>query len=281
MNKQVLQFIIEEDNPTGIIECSIDDWFGISYKIPRNKLKEASKLEHINNTGVYILFGDDEETAEKIAYIGEAEDIYSRLLQHNKNKDFWNECVVFVSKDNSLNKAHIKYIEHDLYNMGKKANRCIIKNESNPTKSSLSDADEIRAEKFINKIKIITNMFGYKLFIGLIDKKEIEDKTLHLTNNRIEYARGMLTDEGFVVLKGSKVKEGVFESLSKSLNGFFEKERSSKDLVDGVYINDHLFSSPSMAAIAILGRNANGYNEWKNKDNVSLKKIIGGDQNAK
>lgn len=223
------------------------------------------------------MFGDDENTAEKIAYIGEAEDIYNRLLQHNKNKDFWSECIVFVSKDNSLNKVHIKYIEHELYEMSKKASRYIIKNESNPTKSSLSNADEIRAEKFISKIKIIANMFGYKLFISLVDKNDKEDKTLHLTNNGIEYAHGMLTDEGFVVLKGSKVKEGVFDSLSPSLNGFFEKERSSTDLVDNVYINDHLFSSPSMAAIAILGRNANGYTEWKNKDNVSLKKLIGGE----
>ena len=277
MNKQVLQFILEEENPNGVIECSVDDWFGISYKIPRNKLKSASSLEYINKTGVYILFGDDENTAERIAYIGESEDVYNRLTQHNKNKDFWNECIVFVSKDNSLNKAHIKYIEHELYEISKKANRYIIKNESNPTKSSLSNADEIRAAKFISKIKIITNMFGYKLFISLVDKNDKEDKTLHLTNNGIEYARGMLTDEGFVVLKGSKVKEGVFESLSPSLNGFFEKERGSSDLVDNVYINDHLFSSPSMAAIAILGRNANGYTEWKNKDNVSLKKIIGGE----
>lgn len=277
MNKQVLQFILEEENPNGIIECSVDDWFGISYKIPRNKLKEASSLKYINNTGVYILLGDDENTAEKIAYIGEAEDIYNRLSQHNKNKDFWNECIVFVSKDNSLNKAHIKYIEHELYEMSKKASRYIIKNESNPTKSSLSNADEIRAEKFISKIKIIANMFGYKLFISLVDKNDREDKTLHLTNNGIEYAKGLLTDEGFVVLKGSKVKEGVFDSLSPSLNGFFNKERSSIDLVDNVYINDHLFSSPSMAAIAILGRNANGYTEWKNKDNITLKKIMGGE----
>lgn len=277
MNKQVLQFILEEENPNGIIECSVDDWFGISYKVPRNKLKEASSLDYINNTGVYILFGDDENTAEKIAYIGEAEDIYNRLSQHNKNKDFWNECIIFVSKDNSLNKAHIKYIEHELYEMSKKANRYIIKNESNPTKSSLSNADEIRAEKFVSKIKIIANMFGYKLFISLVDKNDEEDKILHLINNGIEYAKGLLTDEGFVILKGSKVKEGVFDSLSPSLNGFFNKERSSTDLVDNVYINDHLFSSPSMAAIAILGRNANGYTEWKNKDNVSLKKIIGGE----
>ena len=274
MNKQVLQFILEEENPNGIIECTVDDWFGISYKIPRNKLKESSKLKYINNTGVYILLGDDENTADKIAYIGEAEDIYNRLSQHNKNKDFWNECIVFVSKDNSLNKAHIKYIEHELYELSKKANRYAIKNESSPTKSSLSNADEIRAEKFINKIKIISNMFGYKLFINLIDKKEKEDNILHLTNNGIEYAHGMITDEGFVVLKDSKVKDGVFESLSPSLKGFFDKERSSNDLVNGIYIKDHLFSSPSMAAIAILGRNANGYTEWKNKDNISLKKLI-------
>ena len=277
MNKQVLQFILEEENPNGIIECTVDDWFGISYKIPRNKLKEALKIKYINNTGVYILFGDDEKTAEKIAYIGEAEDIYNRLSNHNKNKDYWNECIVFVSKDNSLNKAHIKYIEHELYEMSKKANRYIIKNESKPTKSSLSNADEIRAEKFISKIKIITNMFGYKLFVSLVDKNDKKDDTLHLTNNGIEYAHGMLTDEGFVVLKGSKVKDGVFESLSPSLKGFYDKERSSTDLVDNVYINDHLFSSPSMAAIAILGRNANGYTEWKNKDNVSLKKLVGGE----
>lgn len=274
MNKQVLQFIIEEKNPTGIIECTIDDWFGISYKIPRNKLKEASQLKYINNTGVYVLFGDDESTAEKIAYIGEAEDIYNRLYQHNKNKDFWSECIVFVSKDNSLNKAHIKYIEHELYEIGKNANRYTIKNESNPTKSSLSNADEIRAEKFISKIKIITNMFGYKLFIKLVNEDNKIDKTLYLINNGIEYAKGMVTDEGFVVFKGSKIKVGIYDSLSKSLYNFCEKERNSSDVVDNVYINDHLFSSPSMAAIAILGRNSNGYNEWKNKKNISLKKII-------
>ena len=111
MIEQVLTLILKEGNPTGIIECTIDEWFGISYRIPRNRIKEASKLNCINNTGVYILFGEDEETADKVAYIGEAEDIYSRLEQHNRNKDFWNECIVFMSENNSLNKAHIKQMQ--------------------------------------------------------------------------------------------------------------------------------------------------------------------------
>lgn len=77
------------------------------------------------------------------------------------------------------------------------------------------------------------------------------------------------------------------KALSISLDKLDERYKYVKELSDkikerlkiykNVYINDHLFSSPSMAAIAILGRNANGYTEWKNKDNVSLKKIIGGE----
>ena len=63
MNKQVLQFILEEENPNGIIECSVDDWFGISYKIPRNKLKEASSLEQVKKSKTPILFihGDKDD----------------------------------------------------------------------------------------------------------------------------------------------------------------------------------------------------------------------------
>ena len=102
MNKQVLQFIIEENNPTGIIECFIDDWFGISYKIPRNKLKEAANLDYIGNTGVYILFGDDENTAEKIAYIGEAENIYVVTLS-GKLSGSYNSAVLAA---NLYNEEH-------------------------------------------------------------------------------------------------------------------------------------------------------------------------------
>jgi len=41
-------------------------------------------------------------------------------------KEFWNECLAFVSKDNNLNKAHVKYIENKLYNYVLKAERYII-----------------------------------------------------------------------------------------------------------------------------------------------------------
>lgn len=35
--------------------------------------------------------------------------ILKRLNQQLTSKDFWNEAIIFISKDENLNKAHIKY----------------------------------------------------------------------------------------------------------------------------------------------------------------------------
>lgn len=37
-----------------------------------------------------------------------------------------------------------------------------------------------------------------------------------------------------------------------------------------VFTKDHKFRSPSMAAVAVLGRTANGWQEWKDKDGKTL-----------
>ena len=40
-----------------------------------------------------------------------------------------------------------------------------------------------------------------------------------------------------------------------------------------VFQKDHLFGSPSMALIALLGRTANGWKEWKGKDGATLDEL--------
>ncbi len=276
MNQNVITMILKNGTTTGIVQSNLDEWIGVSYRIPRTKLKEAKELKGIDNTGVYILFGTDEDTGKNRAYIGEAEDIYKRLIQHNKSKEFWRECTIFVSQDNSLNKAHIKFIENELYLKANQVGRYVIENDTKPTKTTLDGADEIRAIKFYEKIKMLTSIYGYPIFDDIVSKEKIEEQKniLYLTNNKITYAKGIMTDEGFVILKGSKIKEGISEGISLSLLKFAERERNSEDIINGEFVNDHLCSSPSMAGVIILGRNCSGYEEWKNKDGKKLKDII-------
>ncbi|OIQ69564.1 hypothetical protein GALL_488300 [mine drainage metagenome] len=86
---------------------------------------------------------------------------------------------------------------------------------------------------------------------------------------------GEYTSEGFVVHKGSTARIDNVASIKGT-----SQERFREQLVtDGVlqlqgkcyvFTRDYLFSSPSMAAIAVLGRSANGWIEWKTEQGQTL-----------
>ncbi len=274
MNQNVITMILKNGTPTGIVQCNLDEWIGVSYKISRNRLNEAKELKGIDNTGVYILIGADEETGEDRAYIGEAEDIYKRLIQHNKTKDFWNECLVFVSQNNSLNKAHIKFIENKLYNKAKEVERFIIENDTKPTKSSLDGADEIRAIKFYEKIVLLTSVYGYHIFDKILTVQEVREEEIYYINSIGLKATGTQTEEGFIVFKGSQSNEKFKKASTQSLRNKWNELRNQKIVDNGIFLKDIIFSSPSTAAAMVLGRNSNGLTEWKNKDGKSLKEIM-------
>ena len=140
-----INLFLLDGNPDGVIVGELYNWTGKTYKIPRNSLKELNTRSDLKKAGVYFLFGRDADDNLAI-YIGEAEEVYKRLTQHLE-KDFWSEALIFISKDENLNKAHIKYLENRLHDIAKSTNRYKIDNYVVPTQSSISESD--RAEKNI------------------------------------------------------------------------------------------------------------------------------------
>jgi hypothetical protein len=45
------------------------------------------------------------------------------------------------------------------------------------------------------------------------------------------------------------------------------------------FSDDYIFSSPSTAAVIVMGRNANGLSEWRQKDGKTLKEFETNDKN--
>jgi hypothetical protein len=81
-----------------------------------------------------------------------------------------------------------------------------------------------------------------------------------------------------VVLKGSTgPKDNVDSMVDTTLERFREKLVTTGILrVDGSKVileKDYLFNSPSYAAIALIGRNANGWNIWKSKNGETLDEL--------
>ncbi|MDH6343549.1 hypothetical protein M2480_003219 [Parabacteroides sp. PFB2-12] len=279
--KTIKIFLIDGD-PNGRMSCELSNWSGKAYKIPRIKIKDCIDRDDLTNTGVYLLFGKNDDGKDQV-YVGEAETILKRLNQQLTQKDFWNEAIVFISKDDNLNKAHIKYLENRLHEIAKLTNRYIVDNSVIPTQSSISESDKAEMEEFIEYIKMLVNTLGHKVFE---EKREFKPKqkqaTFFIKAARGANGQGEPTSDGFVVLKGSKAAASTVNSITSNFINLRQRLVNEEVLINkGDYFefsDDYIFSSPSTAAAIIMGRNANGLTEWKNKEGKTLKEFESSDK---
>ena len=278
---KTIKIFLVDGEPNGRMTCELSNWTGKALKIPRKKIKESSDRPELENTGIYILFGKSDKSENKeLAYIGEAEGIYKRLNQHLSAKDFWNEALVFVSKDENLNKAHIKYLESRLHEIAIKVNRYELENGNIPPRSTISESDQAEMEEFLDNIRLLVNALGYKVFDELRKVQTFEEEvknTFYISALRGANATGQMTNEGFVVLKDSEIATSYTNSFSKNLIQLRQKLIDENVIVQSdntlVFTEDYLFSSPSAAAGVVMGRSANGLTEWKLKDGRILKTV--------
>lgn len=226
-------------------------------------------------------FGKSDISSNKdVVYIGEAENIIKRLSQHLNEKDYWNEAIVFISKDENLNKAHIKYLENRLHQIASNVNRYEVKNSNTPTLPSIAESDQAEMEEFIENIKILVNILGFKVFEELRQTKENTSKSdnkLYIKAARGAGAQGQQTSDGFVVFQGSEVATTTVNSYPDAMNKLRSKLIEEKVIIEEneklILQTDYLFSSPSTAAAIVMGRSANGLVEWKSSKGKSLKDI--------
>ena len=273
---KTIQMCIFDGNPNGRIMCELSNWNGRVYKISRNDLSEFANRADCEYTGVYFLFGKNEDNKDTV-YVGEAEKMLVRLKQHLKDHNYWNDCVVVISKDNILNKAHVKYLENKFYTLAVDSKRSSIINNTVPTCSSISEFDESMLTEFIENARLLVNTLGYKVFDKIdtsVLEKENSDTVFHIAAARGADAKGLLVPDGFMVIKGSKIAKDTVPSMASNLvnlrNIMLEKNIINQEFV---FVTDYIFTSPSLAAAIVMGRNANGRTEWKNINNKSIKDI--------
>ncbi|MFV0425217.1 MAG: GIY-YIG nuclease family protein [Bacilli bacterium] len=229
------------------------------------------------------MFGYDDETGEPLVYIGETEDAIERLSVHAKKeeKNYWIEAIVFISKDDNLNKAHIKYLESRFYEICIEVDRYKIMNTIIPKKSAISEPDTCEMEDFLENIILIVSSLGHKVFEKLRtdihtvgDVESIDLDNLLCFKQKDFDAKGKITSEGFVVLKGSKINN----TLAKNSVGNNTIKLREQYALDGSVANyeltkDILFKSPSAAGKFVSGYSVSGPQSWVNSEGVTLKDI--------
>lgn len=274
---KTIRLFLVDGNTNGLITSELSNWTGIGIKVPRIKIKDHSARPEFQKPGVYLLLGKGENNEDTV-YIGEAEVIYDRLLNHISNKDFWNEVIFFGSKDKYLNKASVKYLESRLYELAIDSGRYKLA-QNIPAKPELSEAELAELEEFLSNVKVLTASLGHRIFERIeetIEQKNILSQQFYCRNGAGANGKGIPSTEGFVVFKGSLFIIQEQQSIPGGVSA--ERKRMLSDGIltenGGFYLltKDYIFTSSSRAAASVLARSASGPIEWKTEEGISLKK---------
>jgi predicted GIY-YIG superfamily endonuclease len=265
----------------------IGNWVGKAIYSPRASMNKIMNRPEFDNPGIYCLKGDPSDDAfdEKI-YIGEAENIKTRLKQHlsDPNKDF-KELIFFVSKDELLTKTQIRYLESRLVQIALEAKTAQIDNGNSPSLPTLHEADISDMEYFLEQIKLILPVMGFKFLISstvtsdsnfdTTTKDEVHET--YLIKTKTFKATMTETDQGYIVAKGSEAKKSLSNSCTETYRNMRRKLVETKIMIENgdklVFAEDAVFNSPSAASNMILGRNSNGFTEWVNKQGLTFKEV--------
>lgn len=278
---KTIEIFLPDGNPKSIKVASITSRTVEVTYIPRAKLDEAKKRENLSTVGIYFLVGTSEEHTKPEVYIGEAESCMTRISQHNANKDFWQYVLVATSRTNQFTKTHGKYLEWLAYDTGYQTGRCLLNNGNIPAKPHVSESMEADLYDSFETISVLVSTLGLPLFQMARQKEEIngshDQNTFIISRNKLE-GFGQYTDEGMVVLAGSKFHKETTPSMQTQCVFDFRAQL----LKDGILVEyenyyelleDTLFGSPSYAGACVTGRSTNGWKAWKLKDKRTLSDV--------
>ena len=278
MTAATLKIFLASGDPKRLRTAELSNWTGKAVASPRSEFDKILAREESQNSGVYFLTGIEPDTNKNAIYVGEAECVKDRLKQH-LSRDFWNNVVFFISKDENLTKAHIKYIEGRLIDAARQADRVVVLN-SQASGARLPESDREDMEVFLGKMLQVLPVLGVEAFVQKTTGQE-ESTPSQILNCAIKglVATGYLTPNGIVVLKGSQAVLEERESASKWPSVLSQRNRLIEDgtLIkqNGAYVftKDVEFSSPSSAAATIHGGSANGLTAWVDREGKPLKQL--------
>jgi hypothetical protein len=282
LRPRTIQIYLPSGDPRGIRVAALTTSIVQAIEVPRALLAEFQQMPEAKQVGVYFLIGDNNAESEIASvYIGQTGSLGKRLNDHHIDpaKDFWNRALVMVSLINTFTSTHAAYLEWRGIQQANSAKRYLVQNGNAGSKPHTPRPLEADCEEVFDILRTLVATLGQPLFEPLVAVSESAPKEVVYFCKGANYdASAQYTEEGMVVLKGSRARVEVVPSM---INTSPAKRREAL-LQDGVLVpvagflvfqQDVLFKSPSGASDAVTGASTNGWQLWKTKTGKTLDEL--------
>lgn len=197
---KAIELFLVNGTADSLITAELSNWNGKAIKIPRTEVSGCNR-DDVKGAGVYFLICQEDDGTDSV-YIGEAENVQDRLVQHlreyqsGKEMYYQNTAVIFVGRD--LNKALIRYLENRFVEIARECGRYAVLTKNTYKNTVMKESQIASMEEFIDNVKILINTLGYKV---LVPAPKATDDTVYLyCKGSGASATGFVSIGGFTVL---------------------------------------------------------------------------------
>ncbi len=277
---KTIQIFLPDGDAAGLRKAELTTRIVEAIVVPRSCMERFFARPESKLVCTYYLFGGSDEDTLPMAYIGQTEGIVQRLKSHDASKEFWNVAVVLISRTHSFTQAHIRWLEWKSIAVATEAQRYRLDNGNAGSEPYVTESIHADLEEIFETGALLLDTLGFPIFRPLLPQKvdsSNSDGLEMLLKGDDAQARGLFTSDGFVVRKGALCRKKIAPSCKTLLSPQRQRLLTDGILVDDgnhlVFARDHQFRSPSGAAALILGRSSNGWVEWKDSSDRTLKEL--------
>ena len=259
--------------PDGIRICHVEGESLTTVVVPRELLSEAKKLPDIPKRGVYYLLDEDHGVIGRV-YAGQTTQGLDRLDAHKSRKEFWNKAVMFLDDESNMDRDVLDALEADAIGYVRTHGSYETDNLETP-QPYVSPYKEQAVRRLHKSILFRMAVLGYGL--DRTDAAVPAGHALFHTRRNGIVAKGRYDERtgSFTVLAGSQIdlSRPVLKNVgaTDARRNVFGEESGIATLRD-----DMVFSSPSSAAVFVLGGSQNGWTEWVNEAGETLDTVYRG-----
>ena len=267
-----LQVFLPDNTLEGVRIVELSESNIKAFVIPRIKLSAIKGRPEVNLPALYLLIG----SSENQLYIGESENFFDRIKNHDQSKDFWDIAIAIVSNTNILEKSDVKYLESLAVERAKSSGAMTVLNKTIPARKNVHEFKVHSLLKFLDDTALVAELVGFSVFAT----KDGQEDDVWLCKAKLSSARAQFRGDQFIVLAGSVIDKTCAPSWVKDWpQAVVEREellkKYGKDMGDSVELVENVpFKSPNHAGGFVTGRNINAWTTWKNSGGKTMDEIM-------
>lgn len=272
MKPRLIQTFLPDGSLEGVKVIELSESSIKAFVVPRIKLNDLKQRSEISQPSLYLLIN----SADNQLYIGESENFFHRVKNHDQSKDFWDLAIAIVSSTNSLEKSDVKYLESLAVERAQTTAAMEVLNKTIPSRNNVHEFKVHTLEKILEDTAMIAESLGFSIFSS---KKDNIAETWFCISKKTN-AKAQFRGDQFVVLAGSVIDKRTTKSWNigspdevavrqEIMRKFGEDNGETFTLVENVP-----FKSPNKAGRIIKGQSVNAWLTWKNEQGQTMDEVM-------